>query len=450
MSSKGNSTSYRNLILGVNKKVPLISGKSVTAINFDNAATTPPFKCVMNDIIDFAPWYSSIHRGEGYKSKLTTELYEESRKIVSGFVNADFNNTVIFVKNSTEAFNKLSNLLYESNKKNVILTTDMEHHSNDLPWREKYIIDYISVDASGELSLEDLEVKLNKYNGYIKLVTISGASNVTGYKNPIYNISKLVHKFGSKLLVDGAQLIPHAPFIMNTQYNKECNIDFLIFSAHKMYAPFGTGVLIGPKCILDECEPDLVGGGTVDIVTHNFIKWNGSPERHEAGSPNVMGSIALASAIKCLNKIGMTNVEHFEKKLTSYAVKQMKNIPNLKIYCDTSKEVDRVSIIPFNIDGIHHSTVAKILSYEWGISVRSGCFCAQPYIVKLLNISSESMRDHITNPDLYRPGMVRVSFGLYNTHSEIDILAYALTKISLNRNHYITKYNNMKKTLFDV
>jgi len=449
MSFKDNSPSYRDLILGVNKKVPLISGKSVTAINFDNAATTPPFKSVMEDIVDFAPWYSSIHRGEGFKSQLTTKLYEDSRNIVSEFVNADFNNTVIYVKNSTEAFNKLSNLLYDPYKKNVILTTDMEHHSNDLPWRDKFIIDYISIDSTGRLNLEDLEVKLNKYNNYIKLVTITGASNITGYKNPIYDIAKLVHRFGSQLLVDGAQLIPHAPFTMNSK-NSECNIDFLIFSAHKMYAPFGTGVLIGPKSMLDNCDPDLVGGGTVDIVTHDFIKWNESPQKHEAGSPNVIGSIALASAIKTLNKIGMHNIEHIEKKLTAYAISQIKNIPNLKIYCDTSKEIDRVSIIPFNIDGIHHSIVAKILSYEWGISVRSGCFCAHPYLVKLLNISSEFVSNRITNPDLYHPGMVRVSFGLYNTYSEIDILAYALNKISLNRDYYISKYENMKKTLFDV
>ncbi|MBW9145708.1 aminotransferase class V-fold PLP-dependent enzyme [Clostridium sp. CM028] len=449
MSSKDNSPSYRGLILGINKKVPLISGKNVTAINFDNAATTPPFKSVMEDIIDFAPWYSSIHRGEGYKSQLTTRLYDDSRNIVSKFVNADFNNTVIYVKNSTEAFNKLSTLLYDPYEKNVILTTDMEHHSNDLPWRDKFIIDYISVDADGRLSLDDLESKLNKYNNHIKLVTITGASNVTGYKNPIYAIAKLVHKFGSKLLVDGAQLIPHAPFIMSNK-NSEYNIDFLIFSAHKMYAPFGTGVLIGPKNFLDKCEPDLVGGGTVDIVTHDFIKWDDSPQRHEAGSPNVIGSIALASAIKTLNKIGMDNVECIEKKLTAYAILKMKNIPNLKIYCDTSKGVDRVSIIPFNICGIHHALVAKILSYEWGISVRSGCFCAQPYLAKLLNISNEFTLNLITNPDLCRPGMVRISFGLYNTYSEIDTLAYALKKISLNKNFYVTKYENMKKTLFDV
>jgi len=449
MSFKENSPSYRELILGVNKKVPLISGKSVTAINFDNAATTPPFKAVLKDIANFAPWYSSIHRGEGFKSQLTTRFYDDSRNIVSKFVNADVNNTVIYVKNSTEAFNKLSNLLYEPHKKNVILTTDMEHHSNDLPWRDKFIVDYISIDTEGRLSLEDLEAKLNKYNNYIKLVTITGASNITGYKNPIYDIAKLVHKFGSKLLVDGAQLIPHAPFLMNSE-NSEYNIDFLIFSAHKMYAPFGIGVLIGPKNILDNCEPDLVGGGTVDIVTHDFIKWNESPQRHEAGSPNVIGSIALVSAIKVLNKIGMNNVEAIEKKLTTYAIAQLRNIPNLKIYCDTSREVDRVSIIPFNIDGIHHSTVAKILSYEWGISVRSGCFCAQPYLVKLLNISSEFVHDRIANPDLYRPGMVRISFGLYNSFQEIDILAYALSKISLKREYYIRKYQNMKKTLFDV
>ncbi|MBU3126309.1 aminotransferase class V-fold PLP-dependent enzyme [Clostridium sp. FP2] len=448
MSYREDSTSYRDLILGINKKVPLISGKSVTAINFDNAATTPPFKSVMEDVVRFAPWYSSIHRGEGFKSQLTTRLYEESRDIVSKFVKADCNNTVIYVKNSTEAFNTLSNLLYESSNKNVILTTDMEHHSNDLPWRDKFIVDYISIDASGRLSLEDLEAKLNKYNNYIKLVTITGASNVTGYKNPIYNIAKLVHRFGSKLLVDGAQLIPHAPFIMNNK-NSEYNIDFLIFSAHKMYAPFGIGVLIGPKDILDNCDPDLVGGGTVDIVTHDFIKWAESPQRHEAGSPNVIGTIALASAIKTLSKIGMANVEHIEKKLTAYAISQMKNIPNLKIYCDTSKEIDRVSIIPFNIDGIHHATVAKILSYEWGISVRSGCFCAQPYMASLLNISSEFSSNLIANPDLNRPGMVRISFGLYNSYSEIDILSHALNKISSKRDYYILKYQNMKKTLFD-
>ena len=448
MSSKDISPSYRDLILGVNNKVPLISGKRVTAINFDNAATTPPFKSVMEDIADFAPWYSSTHRGEGFKSQLTTKLYEDSRNTISKFVNADLNNTVIYVKNSTEAFNKLSNLLYDPCEKNVILTTDMEHHSNDLPWRDKFIIDYISIDETGRLSLEDLEAKLNKYNNNIKLVTITGASNVTGYKNPIYDVAKLVHKFGSKLLVDGAQLIPHSHFIMNSN-NSEYNIDFLIFSAHKMYAPFGTGVLIGPKDILDKCNPDLVGGGTVDIVTHDFIKWNDSPERHEAGSPNVIGSIALASAIKTLKRIGMNKVEDIEKKLTSYTISQIENIPNLKIYCQTSKKIDRVSIIPFNIEGIHHATVAKILSYEWGISVRSGCFCAQPYLIKLLNISSEFVSNRIANPDLYRPGMVRVSFGLYNSYSEIDILAYALNKISSKRDYYNLKYHNMKKTLFD-
>lgn len=449
MSFKSTSPSYRNLILGVNKKVPLISGKSVTAINFDNAATTPPFKRVMEDIINFAPWYSSIHRGEGFKSQLTTSLYEDSRNIVSKFVNTDFNKTVIYVKNSTEAFNKLSNLLYDPYKKNVILTTDMEHHSNDLPWRDKFLVDYISIDEVGRLSLDDLEAKLNKYINDIVLVTITGASNITGYKNPIYDIAKLVHKFGCKILVDGAQLIPHAPFTMNSE-NPEYNIDFLIFSAHKMYAPFGIGVLIGPKSILDNCDPDLVGGGTVDIVTHDYIKWNDSPERHEAGSPNVIGSIALSSAIKTLSKIGMDNVENIEKNLTTYALKQIRNIPNLTIYCDTSKEIDRVSIIPFNIAGIHHALVAKILSYEWGISVRSGCFCAQPYLAQLLNISSEFAHNRISNLDLYRPGMVRISFGLYNSYSEIDILAYALNKISLKRDYYITKYQNMKKTLFDI
>ena len=145
----------------------------------------------------------------------------------------------------------------------------------------------------------------------------------------------------------------------------------------------------------------------------------------------------------------MDNVEYVEKGLTSYAISKLKNIPNVKIYCDTSKCIERVSIIPFNICGMHHSLIAKILSYECGISVRSGCFCAQPYLVKLLDISDEFLIKRLNNPNLYHPGMVRLSFGLYNTYAEIDILAYALEQISLKREYYIMKYENMEKTLFD-
>jgi len=177
------NSSYRSLVVGVDTKIPLDDGRMVTAINFDNAATTPPFTSVLNEVVKFAPWYSSVHRGTGYKSQVSSDLFEKARLAVLNFVNADPKRyTAIFVKNATEALNKLSYRLCENQKKCVVLSTCMEHHSNDLPWRNKYNVDYIKVTEDGRLSITDLENKLIQYNGAVKLVTVTGASNVTGCK----------------------------------------------------------------------------------------------------------------------------------------------------------------------------------------------------------------------------------------------------------------------------
>ena len=204
------NASYRKLIVGAETQIPLSNGQMVTSINFDNAATTPPFSSVLQSVVSFAPWYSSIHRGTGYKSQYSSEIYEKSRDTIRNFVKADSDNTVVFVKNTSEAINKLSYRLYRKNKHSVILSTHMEHHSNDLPWRNKYDVDYIRVDDTGRLSMHDLEKKLRKYKKELALVTVTGASNVTGYKNPIHDIAELVHKYDAKLMVDAAQLIGHS------------------------------------------------------------------------------------------------------------------------------------------------------------------------------------------------------------------------------------------------
>ncbi|MCY6356539.1 aminotransferase class V-fold PLP-dependent enzyme [Clostridium sp. ZS2-4] len=429
---------YRKLIIGVNTKIPLSTGHYVQAVNFDNAATTPAFIPVMKKIMSFSPWYSSIHRGFGYKSQISSKIYEETRKIVCKFVNADFNtNTVIFVKNTTEAINKLSNMLYEKHNSSVILSTDMEHHSNDLPWR-KYYIDYISVDDYGKLSLEDLETKLQYYAGNVKLVTITGASNVTGYTPDIHSAAELAHKYGAKILIDGAQLVPHVSVDMKANNSPE-HLDYLVFSAHKMYAPFGTGVLIGSKDDFNNIPPDYSGGGTIDIVTHDYIKWAETPIKDEAGSPNVIGVVALAIAIETLTEIGMKNIENHEKALTKYALDKLRKIPDINIYCDESSLEERIGVISFNIKDIYHEVLAKILSYEGGIAARNGCFCAHPYIQKLLNMTTEEVI-HRIETGIRKPGMVRISFGLYNTTKEIDNLIYILNKVALNKKYYIDKY----------
>ncbi|NFN86739.1 aminotransferase class V-fold PLP-dependent enzyme [Clostridium sp. FAM 1755] len=431
---------YRYLVVGSDTKVPLYNGQLSPCINFDNAATTPPLVSVVNAIVKFSPWYSSIHRGTGYKSQLSSKIYEDSREVIGRFVGADLEkDTVIYLKNTTEAINKLSYRLCSCDE-DIVLSTSMEHHSNDLPWRNKYKIDYIEVDEFGRLVMKDLENKLIKYGDRVKLVTITGASNVTGYINPIYDIAKLVHKYGSKILVDGAQLIPHCKISMKPHTSLE-HIDYLAFSAHKMYAPFGIGALIGPKETFIKGDPDYKGGGTVNVVTKDYVLWTDPPEKDEAGTPNVMGVVALVEAINSITRMGMKNIEVYEQNIFKYAFRNISQIPDIKIYSCADINYPRVAIIPFNINGMHHSITAEILSKEFGIAVRSGCFCAQPYVQQILNIPKEEIGSYADKPISERPGMVRLSFGMYNDIYEIDFLVMALNKIVQNKNKYLRKYS---------
>jgi selenocysteine lyase/cysteine desulfurase len=437
MNLKLSRSNYRNLVVGVDTKIPLANGQLTTAINFDNAASTPPLVSVMEEITKFSTMYSSIHRGTGYKSQVSSQLFEEARSIILKFVNADpLQDTVIFVKNTTEAINKLSYRLWEGKKKSVVLSTFMEHHSNDLPWRNKFQVDYVQTDLCGKLSLEDLESKLSKHKGNVKLVAVTGASNVTGYVNPIHKIAELTHRYKAKILVDGAQLVPHNAVDMKPK-NPLQRIDYLAFSAHKMYAPFGIGVLIGPKETFQHGISELVGGGTAETVTHDWVVWEKPPHKEEAGSPNVMGVVALVAAIKTLTALGMSNIDHYESQLTDYANSKLKLIPGITLYSQTASGEPRIGVIPFNIKGIEHERVATILSNQAGIAVRTGCFCTQPYIQRLLSISPKQMEFYRRNAEAPRPGIVRISFGLYNDFAEIDVLTQLLGKIVKHPTTYI-------------
>lgn len=420
---------YRNLVSGTNSIVSLENGNMVNFINFDNAATTPPLKSVLKEIISFSPHYSSIHRGTGYKSILSSTVYDEGRDLVLNFVKGDKDyHTVIFLKNTTECINKLSYRLKDQLKYKIVLSTYMEHHSNLLPWNHRYTTDYIEVDYFGRLCIPDLEYKLKLYKGKVGLVTVTGASNVTGYINPIYDIAKICHKYGAKILVDGAQLIPHSPFDMKP-IDSPYHIDYLVFSGHKMYAPFGTGALVAPKETFKEGFSEQLGGGIVKFVTTQDVIWEDPPTKEEAGTPNLMGVLALSTSIKIFQDLGIKNIEEYERNLTRYAMKLLKEIPNLIIY-DDGDIANKVSIISFNMKGIHHEVLADILSKQGGIAVRTGCFCAQPYVQRLLGISDLEMNKYREDESLKRPGLVRISFGIYNDYNEIYLLYYLLKKIS--------------------
>lgn len=440
----GRNNKYRNMVVGVNTKVPLDDGTFTTAINFDNAATTPPFYAVEKEVKDFLPWYSSIHRGRGYKSMLSTEAYESGREIVKAFVKADSKkDVVIYTKNTTDSINMLSFVLsQEKDGKDVVLSTWMEHAANDLPWRERFTVDYIEIDEFGRLSLEDVEAKLNKYKNRVKLVTVAGASNVTGYINEIHKIAEMTHKSGAKIHVDGAQLVPHAAVDMK-EYESDQHIDYLSFSAHKMYAPYGCGVLIGPKTTFDDCLPYSEGGSIIKLITHERIWWEEPPQKNEAGSPNIVGTVAMVSAIKTMSKIGMNNAYSFEKTLFDYAYGKMKGVPDIKFYNHPDKQ-ETIGVIPFNVEGVHHSLMSAILSYEAGIAVRNGYFCSHPYCESLLGYCAKDMEKLMSDPNSLFPGIVRVSFGLYNDFSEIDKLVYVLNTIATNKKYYIDKYQNSR------
>ena len=305
---------FKKLFIGLDKKVNVDGKGSLIPINFDNAATTPPFKGVMNKILKTSENYGSIARGDGQKSQYCSELYENCRKYILEYFNAPIDlYTAIFVSNTTEGLNRLSNILID-NKDDIIITTRMEHHSNDLPWRNKCNLKYADVDSKGRLKIEEIEAILEKYQERVKYVTVTGASNVSGYINDIRTIAKLAHKYGAKIIVDGAQLVPHKK-ISIIQDNDDENIDFLVFSGHKIYAPFGSGVIIGLRKVFNEKDPDLKGGGIVQTVLDNKQLWLDTPEKNEAGTPNLFGAVAIAEALKEFNRIGFNVIERNEREL---------------------------------------------------------------------------------------------------------------------------------------
>ncbi|EGO62223.1 cysteine desulfurase [Acetonema longum DSM 6540] len=425
-------------------KVPIAGGGTATAINFDNAATTPPFHAVMNRIVDFAPWYSSVHRGKGYKSVLSSDLYEKAREMVHEFIGADPSQVVIFTKNTTESANLLAHVLRAIRPEQIILSTEMEHLANDLPWRTGFKTDYVRVDSDGRLSLPNLEAKLRAYQGKVGLVAVSGASNVTGYMNPLSQIARTAHRHGAKIFVDAAQLASHAPIDMKP-VNSPDHIDYLAFSAHKMYAPFGIGVLIGPMEDFTQTEPLLAGGGAVGLVSRQFVEWGPPPARHEAGTPNIIGLVALTAAIATLNSSDLRSVHAYENGLIRYAINGMKAIPGLTLYCipdqeQSEVEDNRVSLISFSLKEVSHGLLAEILSGEAGIAVRNGLFCAHPYVEKLLGLTQQELEYYHAHEDIVVPGLVRISFGLYNTSREVDIFIDLLTRIARNPRRYIEKY----------
>ena len=438
------TTNYRNLFVGLDAPTPLLDGACHPYINLDNAASTPPLKAVQQAVDDFLVYYSSVHRGTGFKSQLSTHAYEQARHIVMDFVGADpAEHTCIFGKNTTEAINKLARRYPFTPERNVVLTSGMEHHSNDLPWRANAETIHVALTPDGRLNEADFDARLAQYGSRVALVAITGASNVTGYLNPIHRLAEKAHAAGAHILADCAQLAPHRQVNMRS-LDDPAHLDFISISAHKMYAPFGTGAIIGRRDIFARGDPDMPGGGTVEIVTLDSVTWAEPPDRDEAGSPNTVGAVALAAAIRQLAAVGMAEVARHEAELTQYALERLPSVPGMRIFGDTdpARAAERLGVIPLQLEHVPHFLASAVLGYEFGIGVRSGCFCAHPYILHLLGLTPEEarqVRERMLGGDRSEmPGLVRASFGLYNSTADVDALVEALTHIS--RHEYQGSY----------
>ena len=306
----------------------------------------------------------------------------------------------MFTKNTTEAINKLARALPVETD-SVVLTTMLEHHSNDLPWRARLRTVHVGVCPDGTLDVDDLDRRLTEHAGRIALLAVSGASNVTGVVQPVHQLAERVHAAGGRILVDAAQLAAHRPIDMRA-HDDPGHLDFVVLSAHKMYAPYGAGVLVGPRCAFGP-TPDHAGGGTVNAVTTDTVAWADLPDREEAGSPNVLGAVALAAATRALTEIGLDHIAAHESELTRYAIDRLAEVPGLRIHgpTDTSARPPSSASSRSPSTGSTTRLIAAVLGYEHGVGVRSGCFCAHPYIAHLLE-PRPNRRD-----GLGRPGAAR-------------------------------------------
>ncbi len=420
-------------IAGSDTAVPTLGGGRCRYVPLDHAASTAPFRAVQQATDRFGSWYANVHRGTGFKSRLSSWAFDEARKAVLAFVGGDAARQVaLFTRNTTESLNHVAQRLPLYGR--CVVTTLMEHHSNDLPWRRVAEVVRVGVDAKGRVDERALRAALQDNEGRVAILAVSGASNVTGIVNPVHEWARWAHAAGARIVVDAAQWVPHRPVDVRA-VDDPAHLDFLAFSSHKMHAPYGTGVLIGPRADFAAGEPRLVGGGTVDVVDTERVVFSDAPDREEAGTPCIVGAVALAAAIREYRRIGWTRIVEHERALNDVARRGLRAIPGVTLYGDD--DGDHLATIAFNVDGLPHALVSAILGEEWAIGTRSGCFCAHGYVKSLLGIDPALFHDFeariIAGNHTDIPGAVRASFGLGNAREDAERLVEAVRAIAGGR-----------------
>ncbi len=377
-------------------------------VYFDNAATTQKPQCVIDAIArEYAEVNANVHRGIHYLSQQATELHESARETVRKFINARSTSEIVFTRGTTESINLVAFSFGEAflQAGDEVILSVMEHHSNIVPWqllrdRKGIVIKVVPMNDAGEL---DLEAYRALFTDKTKLVSICHVSNVLGTINPAHDIIRIAHEYGAKVLLDGAQSVPH--FAVDVQ---QLDCDFMVFSGHKIYGPTGIGVLYGKESLLEQLPPYQGGGEMIARVSFEHTTFERLPYKFEAGTPDYVGTHALATALDYIQSIGLDKIAAHEEDLTRYAMQRMQEVEGMTLFGTAAA---KTSVVSFNVGAIHPMDLGTLLD-RLGVAVRTGHHCAQPLMARC---GVESM--------------ARISFGLYNTREEVDAFIQSLQRV---------------------
>ncbi|WP_371623002.1 aminotransferase class V-fold PLP-dependent enzyme [Streptomyces sp. NBC_01116] len=416
-------------VLGQNVTVPLVTGGEVTYAALDYAASAPALQRVWDDVAAYAPYYGSVHRGAGYLSQLSTDLFENSRRTVAEFLGCRADDQVVFTRSTTDSLNLLAAAIPADCQ---VFVYETEHHASLLPWRDARVT-YLNAPRTPAQAVEALERALADRDPYgPALVCVTGASNVTGELWPVRELAAAAHAHGARIVLDAAQLAPHHPVDI-----AELDVDWVAFSGHKLYAPFGSGVLAGRADWLQAAEPYLAGGGASRKVARRAdggvdVDWHTTAARHEAGSPNVIGVYSIASACKALTEAGFEGLVAREQELVGRVREGLAEVPEVQVLSLFGDDAPRVGVISFVVRGWNSSHFAAALSAEYGIGVRDGLFCAHPLVRTLLGSDPQDPGEcgaPEAEPGERSLNAIRVSFGAGTPDEHIDRFLRAVSEL---------------------
>ncbi|MFJ5595399.1 aminotransferase class V-fold PLP-dependent enzyme [Streptomyces noursei] len=419
-------------VLGRDVLVPLVTGGEAVYAALDYAASAPALQRVWDDVAAYAPYYGSVHRGAGYLSQLSTDLFENARRTVSDFLGCRTDDQVVFTRSTTDSMNLLAAALPQGTR---VFVFETEHHASLLPWerRADVSVTYLNAPRTPQQAVDTLEQALATREPYgPALVCVTGASNVTGELWPVRELAAAAHAHGARIVLDAAQLAPHHPVDL-----AELDVDWVAFSGHKLYAPFGAGVLAGRADWLQDAEPYLAGGGASRKVARRAdggvdVEWHTSAARHEAGSPNVIGAYSIASACKALTEAGWDTLVTREQELIDTVRAGLAEVPEVRVLSLFGDDAPRVGVLSFVVEGWNSSHFAAALSAEYGIGVRDGLFCAHPLVRTLLG--SEPQEPGECGAPEAAPGerslnAIRVSFGAGTPDEHVDRFVRAVKEL---------------------